>query len=302
MWHQIILSFKNYLKLEKGSSDNTIQGYIEDIRKFSFFMETTYPEIALNEINRKHLESFILFLNENFSIQESTQSRIISGIRAFFQFLLYENMIENNPTELIEMPKLKRKLPDTLSFEEIELMLESIDLSTEQGNRNRAMLEVLYSSGLRVSELIELKISTSDFDMKLLKIIGKGNKERIVPIGKDAIKYLKLYLENYRNKRNTDEKDKDFMFLNLRNKPLSRIYVFLMIKNIALQVGIKKAISPHTFRHSFATHLVERGADLRAVQEMLGHSSITTTEIYTHLDRQFLRTTLEQFHPAFKNK
>lgn len=299
MWDQLLISFKNYLKLEKSSSENTIESYLEDISKLKYFMELHHKIVPIKEISRKHIEEFIIYLNENFSIQESTQSRILSGIRSFFQFLLYENLIDSNPTELIEMPKIKRKLPDTLSFEEIEKMLESIDLSTEQGTRNRAMLEVLYSSGLRVSELIDLKISTSDFDMNLLRIIGKGNKERLVPIGTDAIKYTKIYLETYRKLRKTEEKDKDFMFLNLRNKPLSRIYVFTMIRNIAQLVGIRKSISPHTFRHSFATHLVERGADLRAVQEMLGHSSITTTEIYTHLDKQFLRMTLEKYHPAF---
>jgi integrase/recombinase XerD len=298
-WQQSILEFKNYLKLEKNASSHTIDAYLNDINKLISFLEIEFSDITLYSIQRKHIESFIVYLIENFALQESTQSRILSGLNSYFQFLIYQNYIENSPMELIEMPRIKRKLPDTLSYDEIELMLAKIDLSTEQGTRDRAILEVLYSCGLRISELLNLKISEVQLDIQLIKVIGKGNKERIVPIGSIAIKYLRQYYDGYRKIKKINERFKDNLFLNLRGTPLSRISVFLMIKKIAEEVGIQKSISPHTFRHSFATHLVEGGADLRAVQEMLGHVSITTTEIYTHLDNQYLRKTIEQFHPAY---
>lgn len=301
MWKDYIIEFKNYLKLEKNASDHTIEAYINDVSKLENFIESNFGSLDLKEIKRTQIELFLTYLNENFALQETTQSRIISGIKSFFQFQVYQNLLEANPTELIETPKIKRKLPDTLSFEEIELMLNSIDLSTEGGTRDRAILETLYSCGLRVSELTDLKLSNVQKETQLIKVIGKGNKERLIPIGGDAIKYMNLYLDGYRSRKNIDEKSKDFVFLNQRGKSISRIYIFLMIKKIASSVGIRKIISPHTFRHSFATHLVEGGADLRAVQEMLGHASITTTEIYTHLDKKFLRDTLEKYHPAFKN-
>ena len=301
MWKDYIIEFKNYLKLEKNASDHTIEAYINDVSKLENFIESNFGSLDLKEIKRTQIELFLTYLNENFALQETTQSRIISGIKSFFQFQVYQNLLEANPTELIETPKIKRKLPDTLSFEEIEMMLNSIDLSTEGGTRDRAILETLYSCGLRVSELTDLKLSNVQKETQLIKVIGKGNKERLIPIGGDAIKYMNLYLDGYRSRKNIDEKSKDFVFLNQRGKSISRIYIFLMIKKIASSVGIRKIISPHTFRHSFATHLVEGGADLRAVQEMLGHASITTTEIYTHLDKKFLRDTLEKYHPAFKN-
>jgi integrase/recombinase XerD len=225
---------------------------------------------------------------------------MISGLKSFFQFQIYENKIEVNPTELIDMPKIARKLPDTLSFNEIEKMLDSIDLSAEAGVRDRAMIEILYSCGIRVSELTDLKLSNIQREIQLIKVIGKGNKERLVPIGQDAIKYLTMYTDHFRNQKKIKEQYKDIVFLNQRGGSISRVYIFLMIKRIASTIGITKSISPHTFRHSFATHLLEGGADLRAVQEMLGHSSITTTEIYTHLDKKFLRDTLEKYHPAFR--
>lgn len=299
-WNFILVEYRNYLKLEKNASPHTIDAYLNDIQKLQVYAELQNPKLPLGQIERKNLEEFITYLIENFSIQESTQARIISGIKSFFGFLIYQNYLQQNAAELIEAPKMIRKLPDTLSFEEIEKILESIDVSTEQGTRDRAILEVLYSCGLRVTELLQLKISEIQLEVEIIKVIGKGNKERIVPIGSDAIKYLKLYLLNYRRGKLVAEKDKDFVFLNLRGTPLSRISVFNMIKKQASTVGIRKQISPHTFRHSFATHLVEGGADLRAVQEMLGHVSITTTEIYTHLDNQFLRKTIEQYHPLYK--
>ena len=300
-WNFILVEYKNYLKLEKNASPHTIDAYLNDSQKLQVYAELQNPKLVLTQIVRKNLEEFIAYLIENFSIQESTQARIISGIKSFFGFLVYQNYTQQNAAELIEAPKTIRKLPDTLSFEDIERILESIDVSTEQGTRDRAILEVLYSCGLRVTELLQLKISEIQLEIEIIKVIGKGNKERIVPIGSDAIKYLKLYLVNYRRGKSVLDKDKDFVFLNLRGTPLSRISVFNMIKKQASIVGIRKQISPHTFRHSFATHLVEGGADLRAVQEMLGHVSITTTEIYTHLDNHFLRKTIEQYHPLYKS-
>jgi integrase/recombinase XerD len=300
-WNFILVEYKNYLKLEKNASPHTIDAYLNDIQKLQVYAELQNPKLVLTQIVRKNLEEFIAYLIENFSIQESTQARIISGIKSFFGFLVYQNYTQQNTAELIEAPKTIRKLPDTLSFEDIERILESIDVSTEQGTRDRAIIEVLYSCGLRVTELLQLKISEIQLEIEIIKVIGKGNKERIVPIGSDAIKHLKLYLVNYRRAKSVLDKDKDFVFLNLRGTPLSRISVFNMIKKQASVVGIRKQISPHTFRHSFATHLVEGGADLRAVQEMLGHVSITTTEIYTHLDNHFLRKTIEQYHPLYKS-
>lgn len=299
-WQQSLVEFKNYLKLEKNASNHTIEAYLNDINKLISFLHFQELNISYAEVERSHIQEFIAYLIDNFQLQESTQSRILSGLNAYFSFLIYQNYLENNPLELIEMPKIRRKLPDTLSYDEIESMLSIIDLSTEQGTRDRAILEVLYSCGLRVSELLNLKISEVQLDIQLIKVTGKGNKERIVPIGSIAIKYLRQYYDGYRKLKKVDVQFKDFLFLNLRGTPFSRISVFNIIKKLSTEVGIRKSISPHTFRHSFATHLVEGGADLRAVQEMLGHVSITTTEIYTHLDNQFLRKTIEDYHPAYK--
>ena len=297
----LISEFKNFLKLEKNASEHTIDAYLNDIRKLQAYCDFQIPKLDLVKLERKNIEDFFAYLIENFSIQESTQARILSGLKTFFNFLVYQNYTSQNAAELIDAPKLSRKLPDTLSFEEIDKLINSIDVSTEQGTRDRAILEVLYSCGLRITELLNLKLSEIQLDVEIVKVIGKGNKERIVPIGSDAIKYLRIYLVNYRNKRMISDEFKDFVFLNLKGTPLSRISVFNMIKKQASLIGLRKSISPHTFRHSFATHLVEGGADLRAVQEMLGHVSITTTEIYTHLDNQFLRKTIEQFHPFYKS-
>jgi integrase/recombinase XerD len=297
----LIVEFRNFLKLEKNASEHTIDAYLNDIKKLINYCDLQNPKLDLTNLERSNIEEFFAFLIENFSIQESSQARILSGLKTFFNFLVYQNYTTQNAAELIDAPKLSRKLPDTLSFEEIEKLINSIDVSTEQGTRDRAILEVLYSCGLRITELLNLKISEIQSEIEIVKVIGKGNKERIVPIGSDAIKYLRIYLANYRNKKVVADEFKDFVFLNLKGTQLSRISVFNMIKKQASLIGLRKTISPHTFRHSFATHLVEGGADLRAVQEMLGHVSITTTEIYTHLDNQFLRKTIEQFHPLYKS-
>jgi integrase/recombinase XerD len=247
-------------------------------------------------ISSKHLQSFLQYINE-LGLSAFSQARILSGLKAFYKYLLYEELLTKDPTSLIEGPKLGRKLPDTLDYEEIVNLLEAIDMSKPEGGRNRAMLEVLYSSGLRVSELVDLKIGNVYFDVGFLRVLGKGNKERLVPIGKDALKYVKIYLDEIRLHVPVQKGSESHVFLNRRGKKLSRVMIFMIIKDLALKIGLNKTISPHTFRHSFATHLIEGGADLRAVQEMLGHESITTTEIYTHLDRDYLRQVIQEFHP-----
>jgi integrase/recombinase XerD len=259
-------------------------------------MEMKYPKINALSVSAKHLQGLLEYINE-LGMSAYSQARILSGIKGFYKYLMFEELIEKDPTELIEGPKIGRKLPDTLSYPEIEKLLDAIDLSTPEGGRNRAMLEVLYSSGLRVTELVELKINNVYFDLGFLRIIGKGNKERLVPIGRDAMKYLKIYIEEIRVHTPIQKGYEGDVFLNKRGKRLTRVTVFTVIKELAKKIGLKKTISPHTFRHSFATHLIEGGADLRAVQEMLGHESITTTEIYTHLDRDYLRQVITEFHP-----
>lgn len=301
-WNFLITEFKNFLRLEKNASPHTIDAYLNDIDKLRVYCECQQPRLKVQELERIHIEDLFVYLVENFAIQESTQARILSGLKTFLNFLVSQNYIAQNVAELVEAPKLIRKLPDTLSFGEIDRLINSIDVSTEGGTRDRAILEVLYSCGLRITELLNLKLSEIQLEIGIIRVIGKGNKERVVPIGSDAIKYLKIYLEGYRKRRTVADQYKDYVFLNLKSSPLSRISVFNLIKRQAQLIGLEKTISPHTFRHSFATHLVEGGADLRAVQEMLGHASITTTEIYTHLDNQFLRQTIEQFHPLYKNQ
>lgn len=295
-WEKEIKAFAYHLKIERSLSQNSILAYIQDIEKLSKYISRTFPELAPHAVEFGHLRKFITDLS-TLEISEFTQARIVSGIRAFFNYLLYEDKISQNPAQLLEAPKLTRKLPDTLSFPEIEKLLEAIPLGSPEGHRNRAMLEILYSSGLRVSELVGLKINHVYKEIGFLRILGKGNKERLVPIGTDALKYLQLYMEQVRNRQVIAVGHEDTVFLNRRGKKLTRVMVFLIIKNLAVVAGIKKNISPHTFRHSFATHLIEGGADLRAVQEMLGHESITTTEIYTHLDRDYLRQVLMEYHP-----
>jgi len=296
MWASQITQFSNYLKLERSLSGNSIDAYVRDIEKLHQFMELKYKSVSPLKVKASHLYNFLAFINE-LGMSAHSQARILSGIKAFYKYLVFEELIENDPTQLIEGPKLGRKLPDTLSFEEIEKLLEAIDLSTPEGGRNRAMLEVLYSSGLRVSELVDLKINNVYFDVGFLRVIGKGNKERLVPVGKDALKFLLIYREQIRVHVPVHKGAESYMFLNRRGKKLTRVMVFTIIKQLAERIGLKKVISPHTFRHSFATHLIEGGADLRAVQEMLGHESITTTEIYTHLDRDYLRQVIQEFHP-----
>jgi integrase/recombinase XerD len=298
-WDLNIKGFRNYLKLERSLSVNSIDAYIHDVALLKQFMEMNHPDISPLKVTTKHLQWLLQYINE-LGMSAYSQARILSGIKAFYKYLLFEELIENDPTALIEGPKIGRKLPDTLSFPEIEKLLEAIDLSTSEGARNRAMLEMLYSSGLRVSELVELKMNNVHFDIGFLRVIGKGNKERLVPVGREAVKFLKIYLEEIRGKsphRPVQKGFESFVFLNRNGRKLTRVMIFTIIKNLAKAIGLNKTISPHTFRHSFATHLIEGGADLRVVQEMLGHESITTTEIYTHLDRDYLRQVIQEFHP-----
>jgi integrase/recombinase XerD len=298
-WDHTIKSFSNYLKLERSLSGNSIEAYVHDVTLLKQFMELNQPNVSPLKVTSKHLQGLLQYINE-LGMSAYSQARILSGVKAFYKYLLFEDLIEKDPTALIEGPKIGRKLPDTLSFPEIEKLFEAIDLSTSEGARNRAMLEMLYSSGLRVSELVELKMNNVHFDVGFLRVIGKGNKERLVPIGRDAVKFLKIYLEEVRGRAPYKPVQKGFeayVFLNRNGRKLTRVMIFTIIKNLAKYIGLKKTISPHTFRHSFATHLIEGGADLRAVQEMLGHESITTTEIYTHLDRDYLKQVIQEFHP-----
>jgi integrase/recombinase XerD len=276
-----------------------VEAYLHDVTKLTQYLQVVNQEKNPAALTLKDLQAFVKWIGE-LGMGATTQARIISGIRSFYKYLLTEQLITIDPSTLLEAPKTRRKLPDTLSFEEIELLIGTIDLSSPEGTRNKAILETMYSCGLRVSELVGLKISCLYLDIGFIRVIGKGDKERLVPIGSDAIKCIKIYKDRVRSHQSVSEKNQDILFLNRRGNALSRVMIFYIIKSLATTAGITKVISPHTFRHSFATHLVEGGADLRAVQEMLGHESITTTEIYTHLNRDFLRDTLQQFHPAFK--
>jgi integrase/recombinase XerD len=297
MWQVYKKGFKAWLQLEKSLAANSVQAYLRDIDKLATFFSEENK--APKDIALKDLERFVKYIAE-LGMTASSQARIISGLRSFYKYCLLEQITVTDPTALLEAPKLKRALPDVMSFEEIEKIIAQIDVSKPEGGRNKAMLETLYSCGLRVSELVELKLSSLYLDVGFIRVIGKGNKERLVPIGSDAIKYIKIYRDDIRVHIAIKKGQEDILFLNRRGSMLTRVMVFLIIKHLVTKAGITKTISPHTFRHSFATHLVEGGADLRAVQEMLGHESITTTEIYTHLDREYLRDTLQQFHPAFK--
>jgi integrase/recombinase XerD len=301
MWEIHKKGFKAYLQLEKSLSENSVEAYVHDVEKLTQFLDLNAFEKNPKEIELRDLENFLKWINE-LGMTASSQARIISGLRTFYKFCLQEQISLTDPTALLEAPKLAKHLPDTLSFHEIEKILSAIDMSLPEGVRNKAIIETLYSCGLRVSELVNLKLSCLYFNDGYVRVTGKGDKERLVPIGDSAIKYIEIYLQNVRVHVSIESGNEDVVFLNKRGTKLSRVMIFMIIKDLAKKAGIAKKISPHTFRHSFATHLVEGGADLRAVQEMLGHESITTTEIYTHLDREYLRDTLQQFHPAFNSK
>jgi integrase/recombinase XerD len=295
-WPSTINGFRSYLKLEKFLSPNSVEAYLQDMDKLQQFAVSLVPQRKPETIVEQDLKAFMQWVNE-LGMTPASQARILSGIKAFYKFLLMENLLSHDPSELIEAPRLQRKLPDTLNILEIDALIGAIDLSKADGMRNKTMLEVLYSCGLRVTELITLKISNLYLEDDFIKILGKGNKERLVPIGEQASKMTTIYLQEIRVHLKIKKGQEDYVFLSKRGALLSRVMVFMIIKSLAEKIGLKKSISPHTFRHSFATHLIEGGADLRAVQEMLGHESITTTEIYTHLDREYLRETIIQYHP-----
>ncbi len=301
MWDSYKKGFKAWLQLEKSLADHSVDAYLHDINKFTAYLSLQETEPKPGDITLKQLEAFIKWINE-LGMTATSQARIISGLRSFYRYCVLEQISSQDPTVLMESPKLKRLLPDTLSFEEIEQIIAAIDLSKAEGVRNKAIFETMYSCGLRVSELVNLRISNLYLDVGFIKVIGKGDKQRLVPIGSSAIRHINIYKQNIRNKQRIALGQEDILFLNRRGRGLTRVMIFLVLKQLVSKAGINKVVSPHTFRHSFATHLVEGGADLRAVQEMLGHESITTTEIYTHLDRDYLRQTLREFHPGFKGK
>ncbi len=299
MWNAYKKGFKAYLQLEKSLSDNSVEAYLRDVEKLTSYLQINDATKNPSDLVLKDLQGFIKWIAE-LGMTSTSQARIISGIKAFYKYCIQEQISTTDPSTLLDAPKTKRLLPDTLSFTEIENMIAAIDLSKPEGGRNKAILETMYSCGLRVSETVNLKISCLYLDVGFIRVIGKGDKERLVPIGRDAVKFIQIYRDNIRRHQPIQKNFEDYLFLNNRGKLLSRVMIFYIIKDLAVKARINKTISPHTLRHSFATHLVEGGADLRAVQEMLGHESITTTEIYTHLDRDYLRSTLQQFHPAFK--
>jgi integrase/recombinase XerD len=299
MWQAYKKGYKAFLQLEKSLSDNSVEAYLHDIEKLTTWIQQTEHLKTPQQIELKDLENFIRWISK-LGMTPGSQARIISGLRSFFKYCIQEQIITSSPAMLLESPKLKRSLPDVLSFEEISAMINCIDLSKSEGGRNKAIIETLYSCGLRVTEAVNLRISCLHLDLGFIRVIGKGDKERLIPIGTDAAKYIEIYKNDIRIHLSIKPGNEDILFLNRRGAKLSRVMIYLIIKELARLAEIKKTISPHTLRHSFATHLVEGGADLRAVQEMLGHESITTTEIYTHLDREYLRSTLQQFHPAFK--
>ncbi|HUX85354.1 MAG TPA: site-specific tyrosine recombinase XerD [Chitinophagaceae bacterium] len=299
MWSSYLKGFRGYLSLERSLSPHSVGAYLADVGKLTQYLEGEDRLPAPAEVRAEDLTGFIQWVG-SLGMTASSQARIISGLKSFFKYLLLENVIQSDPSELLESPKLRRILPDTLSVEEIDRMLAAIDLSKPQGERNKAILETLYGCGIRVSELVNLKKSGLHLETGFIRVIGKGNKERLVPIGSQAVKHIRIYLDSG-SRQNAQPGQEDYLFLNRRGSKMSRVMVFLIVKDLARRAGIQKTISPHTLRHSFASHLVEGGADLRAVQQMLGHESITTTEIYTHLDREFLRQTLEDFHPSFRH-
>lgn len=295
-WEKHISDFKTFLKLERSLSDNSVEAYLRDISKFADYLKSGDNIPGPGEIKKEHITGFIIFINE-LGLSARSQARIISGLKAFFKYLLLEDIITSDPSALVESPKTGRKLPEVLSVEEIDRLLGAIDLSKPEGQRNKAIIETLYSCGLRVSELINLRISNLYFNEGFIRVIGKGDKERLVPIGRQAVKEISLYMHNRAHLPGITRENEDILFLNRRGKKLTRVMIFTLVKNFARIAGLKKNIGPHTFRHSFATHLIDGGADLRAVQEMLGHESILTTEIYTHLDREYLRDAIIRYHP-----
>lgn len=299
-WNSYINGFKAYLQLERSLSENTVENYLRDVIKLErYFLEVLDKEIAIGKVTYEDIQGFIKWLND-MEFAPRSQARMISGLKTFFEYLQMENAIVKNPTELIESPKLARKLPDTLSYDEIDEIIGGVDRSTPEGERNVAIMEMLYGSGLRVSELINISLQDVYWEEGFLRVVGKGNKQRIVPMSSNSIKHLKIYLNEIRVHQDPQLGHEHILFLNRRGKQLTRVMIFTIVKRAVEKAGIKKNISPHTFRHSFATHLVENGADLRAVQEMLGHVSITTTEVYTHLDRKYLKEVINKYHPISK--
>jgi integrase/recombinase XerD len=295
-WNSAILGYKSYLQLEKSLAENSIISYMNDVSRLKQYFDIHNVKINPTAVQMNHIRDMLVWIN-GLGLGQTSQARMLSGLKSFFKYLLIENVISVDPTELIDAPKIGRKLPEVLHINEIDAMVARIDLSKPEGERNKAIIETLYSCGLRVSELVNLELDRLHFNEGFIRVTGKGNKERLVPIGSVAIKHITIYVEQVRCHLPIQKGNESFVFLNRRGKKLTRVMVFTIIKNLAILAGIKKNISPHTFRHSFATHLIEGGADLRAIQEMLGHESITTTEIYTHLDRNFLRDAIIQFHP-----
>jgi len=299
VWDAYKKGYKAWLRLEKSLSENSVEAYLRDVDKLTEYLQASNQLIQPADVTLQHLQHWVKWVGE-LGMTATSQARMLSGIRSFYKYCLIEQIVKTDPALLIEAPKTRRKLPDVLSFEEIESVIAEIDQSKPEGGRNKAILETMYSCGLRVSEVVNLKISGLYLDVGFIRVIGKGDKERLIPIGREASKYIRIYKEDIRVHQQPVNGFEDILFLNRNGRNLSRVMIFYIIKDLANKAGITKHISPHTFRHSFATHLVEGGADLRAVQEMLGHESITTTEIYTHLDRDFLRDTLQRFHPAYK--
>lgn len=299
IWKSLKESYRQYLLLERSLSKHSIEAYLNDISKLAEFDSMKLSGVGPKKISAENLRDFLNYLTD-LGLGARSQARLVSAIKSFYKFLLLEDEIKDSPAAGLESPRLGRKLPDTLSFDEIMLLVRTIDLSKEEGTRNKAIIETLYSCGLRVSELVNLRMSKLNFSEEYISVIGKGNKERLVPIGPDAIKYISIYLDEKRRHMDVKKGSEDIVFLNRRGKQLTRVMIFTIVKNLCKEAGIKKTVSPHTFRHSFATHLVEGGADLRVVQDLLGHASITTTEVYTHLDTDYLRSAIYDFHPRYK--
>jgi len=296
IWSDYLESYKNYLQLEKSLSGNTVEAYLKDIKKFTDYLDENQFSKKPQDVTQQKIREFIDFINE-LGMSASSQARALSGIKSFYKFLLIQDEIDSDPSSLIETPKIGRKLPVVLTPDEINALVLAIDLDSETGYRNRAILEVLYGCGLRVTELVNLRLTDMHFNEGFIRVQGKGNKERLIPIGHKAKDAIAVYIQNYRSTLRIDRKDENVLFLNRRGKKMTRVMIFTIIKDLAVKINLQKNISPHTFRHSFATHLMEGGADLRAIQDMLGHESITTTEVYTHLDKEFLKDTISRFHP-----